>query len=370
MDISKILEEPLIVKYNDSVSKVASRMIRERKHEALVLKDKSFEGIILSNDIVKRNIPNPDKMKINLFIRNVETFYPDTSTEDAINEILINNFKSLPVKSADSKDLFIVTKIALMNNLKNEAIIKKRVAKEIMNFPFCIDRKDTIATAKSIVKDMDMSAIPIIDEENNTFGVIETVDLLKASIHSAEKSERGEEAGEKKSIKNVFASSIMQKNFPKASLDAPIKQLIDKLAKSKIHVVIIEEDGKFVGMVTPRDILKLFSPRKEGVYVTINGIQKEDDFIKSVIDEEITNEVKKLAKILPIQYFVINVKKHDEDGKRSKYSIKSRLITQKGAFFAHDFAWDITKAIRGMLHKLEREIVKKTRKEDVYTRAP
>lgn len=370
MDISKILEKPLIVSFNDSVSRVASRMIRERRHEALVLKDNEFEGIMLSSDIVKRNIPNPESTKINTFIRKIETAFPNASAEDAINEILINNFKSLPVRSIESNDLFIVTKIALMNSLRNESVIKKRTAKEVMNFPYCIGSMDTIATAKSIVREMDISAIPVIDEENNILGVIESIDLLKASIHSAEKSGRGEEAGEKKSIKNVLASSIMQKNFPKASVDTPIKKMIDDLAKSRVHVVIIEDDGKFVGMVTPRDILKLFSSRKEGVYVTINGIRDEDDFIKSVIDEEITNAVRKLAKITPIQYLAVNIKKHDEDGKRAKYSIRSRLMTNRGAFFSKDFAWDITKAVRGTLNKLEREIINRTRKEKTYVRAP
>ena len=132
MDISNLLEKPMIVSFDDSVSKVASRMIRERRHEALVLKGDSFEGIILTNDMVKRNIPNPENTKIAAFVRNVEIFFPETTTEDAINEILINDFKSLPVKSADSKDLFIVTKIALMNNLRNESIIKKRVAKIVV----------------------------------------------------------------------------------------------------------------------------------------------------------------------------------------------------------------------------------------------
>jgi len=370
MDISKLLEEPLVVKPEDSVSRVASAMLSQRRHEAVVMKNGSFMGIVLVSDIVKKNIQNPEKTKIDSFVKNVEFVFPETSVYDAINSILINNFKSLPVESHRDRKLFIVSKISLMKAVKDASIFKRITAKQIMNFPYCISRNDTIITAKSLIRDMEISAIPVVGENNKIEGVVETIDLLNMSIHSMQKTSRGEEVGEKKSIKNVYASSIMQKNITKASLETPVIKLISLLSSSKTPVVIIEENDKLIGMVTPRDILKLLGGQTEGVYITISGIQKEDGFIKSVVDEEITHEIKKLAKILPIQYLAVNVNKHEKDGKRVKYSIKSRLVTQKGAFFAHDFAWDITKAIRGMLHKLEKEMIKKTGKETLYGRAP
>lgn len=369
MDISKILEEPLIVEPEDSVNKVASKLLSQRKHEALVVKDKKIQGIILVNDLVKRNIQNPEKTKINSFIRKVDVAFPETSVQDAINSILINNFKSLPVESYEDDRIFIVTKINLMKTLKGD-IPKGKTAKDIMNYPYCISNDDTISTAKSILKTMDISVIPVVNKNSKVGGVIETIDLLKTTMISFPKPVRGEEVGEKKTIKNVTASSIMQKNIPRAAPETPLNKIIDLLVSEKMPVVIIEENEKLAGIITPRDILKLFGGQREGVYVTISGIHKEDDFIKTVIDEEITNEIKKLAKKLPIQYLAVNIDKYKKDGKRAKYTVKSRLVTQKGAFFSQDFAWDITKAIRGMLHKLEKEIIKKTGKRNVYTRAP
>ena len=50
--------------------------------------------------------------------------------------------------------------------------------------------------------------------------------------------------------------------------------------------------------------------------------------------------------------------RHKETGKRVKYSVKGRLITEKGMFFADDHAWRLTKAVKGVLEKMEREVVK------------
>ena len=197
---------------------------------------------------------------------------------------------------------------------------------------------------------------------------IETVDLLRATVHSMEKMGRGDLAGEKKSIKDVLAGSIMQTNFKKAAPDTPLRDVAKQLSGSGIPVVVIEENGKFVGMITPRDILKMFGAVTEGVYVTVNGITEEDDFIKSWIDGEIRNHVKKINKITPIQYFVVNVKKHKDDGKRTKYSIRSRIMTAKGPYFSHDFDWDITKAFSGMLLKLEKGIIRDKDRKTTYSR--
>ncbi len=372
MDISKILEEPLLFGPDDSVSRVASSLLKQRRHEALIVKDGVFQGIVLASDVVKRNVQNPEKTRIGSFAQSIELAFPETSVQDATNEILINNFKSLPVESfvGETRKLSVVTKTGLIKLLVNEPVIKNRVAEEIMNFPYCVDKNDSISTAKSIIRDMEVSIIPVVDENDNVLGVIETVDLLRASTQSMEKMGRGDLSGEKKSLKEVLATSVMQTNFQKASPDTPLKDVANLLLSARIHVVIIEENGKLIGMITPRDILKMFGAVTEGVYVTVNGISEEDDFIKSWIDDEVRNHVKKINKIVPVQYFVINVRKYRENGKRTKYSVRSRIMTQKGPYFSHDFNWDITKAFGGMLLKLEKELIRDKDKKNVYSRSP
>jgi CBS-domain-containing membrane protein len=364
MDISNILEEPLIVDFEDSVSKVASRMLKERRHEALVTKEGSYEGIVLVSDIVKKNIQNPEKTKIGPFVRNVETVFPETSIQDAINEILINNFKSLPVNAYKDNRMFIVTKKGLISAMKNDPAIKDKSASDVMFYPYCISKDDTTDTVKSIIRDMGVYTVPVIDENGRVEGIIDPLDLLNITVRGEEKLGGSEVLREKKKrLKKVLSSFFMEKNFPKVSPETQLRKVVELLASSETHVVIVEKAGKLVGMITPKDVLKLFGGQKEGVFVTISGMQEEDGFIKSVVDEEVSNEVKKLAKIVPIQYLAINVKKHKKDGKRIKYSIKARLITYKGAYFAHDFSWDITKAIRGMLHRLEKEMTRKEEKK-------
>ena len=103
-----------------------------------------------------------------------------------------------------------------------------------------------------------------------------------------------------------------------------------------------------------------------GVNVRISGQQKEDDFIKSVVDEQLRNEIRKLGKLLPINSMNLHIDRHREAGKRVKYSVKGKLMTEMGMFFANDHAWDLTQATRGVLSKLEKEVIKKIDKKRLY----
>ena len=59
-----------------------------------------------------------------------------------------------------------------------------------------------------------------------------------------------------------------------------------------------------------------------------------------------------------MNYFVAHLSKHTS-GKRTKYSFHARLATGKGFFFAQAHGWDILKAMKDVLSKMEKEIMRK-----------
>ncbi len=222
------------------------------------------------------------------------------------------------------------------------------------------------------LRELDVSRLPVINKTGRTEGLIETLGLLRADTHR-QRSQVGEGSGEKIHLRAVLINSLMKKNIPIADPDTQVTGLISLMLERNTSTVVIEEKGKISGIITPKLILELiikepFRKRVEGIYVRISGLQEEDTFIKTVVDEEIRNEIRKLGKIIPIDNMVLHVKKHKKTGDRQKYSVKSRLITEKGYFFASDYGWDITKVIRGILQKFEKEIIKKKEKSEVYRR--
>jgi CBS domain-containing protein/ribosome-associated translation inhibitor RaiA len=370
MSLIKAAEDALKARPEDTVSKVASRMIGEKRSEAVVIKDGEYKGILFARELAKRHINNPDKTGIGRFTKNVKAVSAEAPLMGVIESMLINDYKSIPVKAG--KKIFVLTKLGILKLIKGDAALKNKTARDIMQFPYCVSYSDSIETAVAVLREMGVSRLPVINKKGRPEGLIEALDLLRADIRKHRPSV-GEISGENLHLGGVLASSIMRKNIQTANPSTKIPDLISLMINKKDPTVLIEEEGKMAGVVTPKLILELVTREHsregaEGVYVRISGLQEEDRFIKSVVDEEIRNEVKKLGKIFHISRMVLHVKKHKETGDRRKFSVKGRLITEYGYFFADDYGWDVTKAIKGILQKFEREILKKKERAEVYRR--
>jgi CBS domain-containing protein/ribosome-associated translation inhibitor RaiA len=351
------LEKPIVFSPDEMVSKVVSKMYRSRKHNALIMEGNELVGILTARDLAKRKINEPEKTAIKKFIRSANPLLPGHNTEDVMNSILVNDFKAVPVKDGKG-NIFFVTKLEVLNQMKNDKSFKNKNASDVMVSPYCVDSSDSIATAMSIIRQVNISRLPVVDNENKILGLIDTVDLLKAEIEMSSVTV-GDRSGESINLRNVLASSLMQGNVARAQTSTPLSKIISTMLSKKTETVLIEKNGKLVGLITPKMILKLIGKKLSGIYVRISGLQKEEAYIKSLVDEQVRNEIRKLGKILSIEFLVMHIDRHNKTGNRVKYSVKSTLATQKGTFYANDFAWDITKAIRGVLSKFEKEVLKR-----------
>ena len=100
----------------------------------------------------------------------------------------------------------------------------------------------------------------------------------------------------------------------------------------------------------------------EGVHIRVSGLQEEDVFTRDGVYKEIVKTLKKVLAMARVSDLTLNVKKYHEEGSRKKYSVRIRLITDDGDFNSDDYEWDIFKAVKKTLEKLEREFFKKKSK--------
>jgi len=355
-----IAEPALVINSGETISKVTKKMLREKKYEAVVKDGNDFRGLITTNDLAKRNIDNPEETKIDKFIRHVSPVPPGTNLTDVISSMLINDYKSVPL--IRGKNFFILTNLDILKKKKNSLVFKQMTAADVMKTPFFVSADDSLETIMSMLRVLNISRLPVLNKNGGIEGLIDTRDLLKTFLNK-ERGMIGYGPGEKIKMRNVRAISFMKKNIPRANPHTSVKELINIMIEKNTRTIIIEEEGKVKGIVTPKLILKKIGAEVGGVYVNISGAQKEDKFIRYLIDKEIKNEIKKLAKFTSIAHMNVHIKKYRKTGKRIKYSIKARLITERGMFFAESHTWDITKAMKSVLQKLERETIKKKNKK-------
>jgi CBS domain-containing protein len=366
MDLLEMAKPALIFRADDKISKIASAMCREGSHEALVFEGKQFRGILSAAELVKRNINDPAKTKISAIrsaVKKATPFTHENAPDDIINFIVTTNYNSAPL--LHSKKYYSITSLALLKTLDKNRL-KGRKASDVMFFPPSVSTDDTLAVARSIFRQAHADRLAVINSSGKSEGIIDALDFLGAEIER-KRAKSGEKSGEKTRLGEILASSptLMDRPLIKVFPSTPLADVVKKMMQTK-NTTAVAEDRGFRGIITPRSVLKLWEKKIAGIYISISGQQREDPFIRSVIDEQIRNEIKKLGKLLPIEGMLLHIDRYRERGKRVKYSVKGKLVTEKGLFFARDHSWDLTRAVRGVLAKTEKEILKMKGKRKLF----
>lgn len=362
MKLLKLAERPLVFDSEDAVSKAISKMRKEEKTVAVVMTGGKYAGLLSARELSKRKISNPDRTKIRNFIQHIEPVSPETDVNEAINSILVNDYASLPLEH--EKRIFLLDKTSILRRLKNEDALKGKSAGNVMAEPFCISSSDSISVAISTLRDAGVTRLPVVGDGNRVDGLVDAISLLSADI-KRKRPKKGERRGEKIKLGEVSVRSLMKKNIIKVKAETPLKEAMNRMIKQGTHTVLVEEGGKLAGIITPKMILGLMYREAATANVRISGLQKEDPFLKDIVRKETKRLTDKLAKMVRIERLVVDIDRYHEKGKRVKYSVKTRLATEKATFFAKSHGWDLTKAVREALNRLEREALH--RKGKIHT---
>ena len=107
-----------------------------------------------------------------------------------------------------------------------------------------IDPVATVRKALDLINEHNISQLPVIDK-GKSVGSIEENNLMSAVL-------------EKPAMFDAPVSALMQQPFPKVHIDEQINAAISLLSK-KLHAVLVEEDGKIVGILTSYDVIEYMS---------------------------------------------------------------------------------------------------------------
>lgn len=108
----------------------------------------------------------------------------------------------------------------------------------------------------------------------------------------------------------------------------------------------------------------------DGVNVSISGIHEEDEMVRGNVNGEVSKALGKLVRVMEVTDFSMHVRKYHKEGNKAKYSVHGKVMTGDGEFFAEDFAWELEKAVKGVLDKIEKEMFRHAEKAKVHGRAP
>ena len=122
--------------------------------------------------------------------------------------------------------------------------MQDRTASEIMSFPVISAKKN--AHVRDIAIEFlteQYSGMPVTESDGSVIGIVSEIDILQAVNEGHE-------------LSTTTAAEIMTKDVATANPDTPMTELIKIMESLHVIRLPIVEDGKLVGVVSRRDIIR------------------------------------------------------------------------------------------------------------------
>lgn len=363
MNLTNLIRENFVrVTPETNISKIVSKMMKGEE-VVVVCDENNFIGIISANDIIDRDYPIETKAKT-LVRKNIPKIEGDVDFIKAAKIFLENNIKAIPIFFKDELTGLLYEKDFIMNSDCLKEIDK--TTEDIASVPEVIEKNESIGKARTIIKENNISRLPVVDEEGKLIGIIDIEDFLK-TVNPKESVGREDNVGDSIPEYKFPVTTIMNSN--PLSIDGGIScnKAIKLLRKHDSSYILITKEKKPVGIITSKDILEMIasSVKKEGIYVQITGLGEiEDSFDMDKIDDAIEDSVKKIGRIYEdIEYIFVHIKSSQKKGERRLYSIRTRIFTPVGLYVSKSSGWNPIATIDEALGRLERQIIEEHEKQ-------
>ncbi|MBI5061823.1 MAG: CBS domain-containing protein [Candidatus Aenigmarchaeota archaeon] len=349
---------------DETISQAIAKMRQNKLHQLPVIDDGKLAGIVTINKIIIHE-SDPSTAKVaNIMIRS-PTIKPDYSLEEAA-ELLVNaDMRAVPV--VDREMIGMISENDILNNVKLSASID-----DVMKGCTYVNDNDNAGKVKQLFVRKNLSRVPVM-KNGKAIGIVGTMEL--ACLLEGKQKYGGRTSGmkdrgykEKMNLNEISVMTIMRQPVVMQKTDGMAKAL--SLLKSNEEVLV--ENGS-LGIITPKDVLKLLHAEKKQAYYQIAGLDDIDDFDVAKIQQACDETIKKLAKMAQLQSMNAKIKTIKQGGGKAQYEIHAQLPTNIGTFVVSRVTnRNVVTAVQEAMKNLEREIIKKyekIKKADRATRA-
>lgn len=343
---------------DNTVSDAIGLMRKHDLEEIPVVEDDEVVGIISDDTFIeKRHLPLSTKLK------HVMSKPPQVKKDDSIIDVsemlLSSGYRGVPVTSKSKTYTGFISRKNITKIVPSIDELKKTEVKDFMTpSPATLQEHESIGKAKATMKRYDIRVLPVVDKYGKVSGVIGIQDILEEVARPEEREERGDRAGEKgHPSQEIEVQSMMSEPVITTTPNSQIHDAAEKMNESDISTLAVTEDDELKGVITQIDLVEMITSFREAdqVYVQITGLEERTGLYDQMYDL-IQNYLNKMNQVLKPLVFNVHVVSHQTEGEQSKYSIRLRLSTDYGMFYAKEFDWNIMSALDQALDSIKRRV--------------
>ena len=247
----------------DVISKLIGKFQVSKKSNAVVLDKKKYAGIVSKRKLLNARL-RIEEEKIGKITTKPAVLTGGESLEKVASLMNLSDVHMLPVvKSGDVKGVvFAIDVLKGLLPLLGERKVSDVSKAKCVSF----DQHTKINEAIKMMRYRKIDRAPIVNGRNKLMGIISIVDLiLKFSMFPGRRPggknirQAKSSPGKEKETSSVYAIHEATIDVVTAAMDNKLKAVISLMSKNKISdVVIVDDYYTPVGIVTIKDILKLF----------------------------------------------------------------------------------------------------------------
>ena len=365
--VSDVLDtEYPVLSPDDRVKDALAAMKKSGYQDIPVVEDGNYAGMMSYGTLLKnKGITGESKIK------GLVTGVPTLGIEDTImtvaEKMVQSNSRQLPVLAGNAKKKItgVVSRGAIVDIVSRLKTINEIKVWEIMTNPVeSVKATDTLDTAISLMRALDIRTVPVVSADGAIEGVLGMSEIIENNWKGGSRS-----FSDISDVK-IEVSSICTDVAYTVTWDSDLESAADLMVQHGISTVPVLESGKAVGVVTQYDILEVVSACKERdtLFIQLSGLSEDDKEFTDEIYKVIENEVVKVAKVGNPSSLTIHYAKYKEAGDRQKYSVSARLAVDSEVFTAKAIEWDIIKVTKDLMRKVCDAVMDRKDEKDTYRR--
>lgn len=122
--------------------------------------------------------------------------------------------------------------------------------------PHAVNQSSSVRNVIAMLMNENVSGAPVIDDENNLVGFVSEQDCIQVMLNDAFYCEE-----------SPAVTAVMSKTVSRVSPDTSILEVAEAMSKRPPKNYPVEENGKLVGLISRRLILKALIESNEDCYL-------------------------------------------------------------------------------------------------------
>jgi len=248
----------------------AVHLFNDETDVLFVYEDGSYKGILTERQILRSGLDKASA-KVKRLTVPAPRITRNTSLVECARLMVENDVMMLPVFELD--ELVGVVTVKEVLRAAGETAFGEEKAESFMSPDLIVcSPQDTLFAVLNLFKQYHISRLPVV-ENSSLQGIVTMHDLVEKSIDADQEAELFSVMDEKEPFFQLRVDSVMTRQVFTVRKDSSVQEVIRVMLENDVSgVVVVDEQGVPVGVITERDLLERIeaSRFKEGVNVQVS----------------------------------------------------------------------------------------------------